>query len=620
MKRINIVNDPLRKNKFLIKTKNIQNSVINLFGALSDSSIYFRKKSKLNGAPYIVGVNKIVKIALDKIDFLKLLRDYNYYLNLNTNPDSFKKRINGWVDKDRIPLEFIRLISINLSDNLDNQKKFLERIFSEIKYVTDRTGATRFKPPILLKDILDPTRIYDVGVSMGDGGLYGRSQWISDGSLNGENLNLTKNHMKRLYKLKKKIWGLSNKSIKLKKGVNENKNMYLLTVQNKFYVSYLNFVYDLPIGDKIKQNLKEPKILNMPEVENRDFLKRFLYRGLIDTDGSYNKGSSSINFWSKSRSLIEQAKKFFRSLDIKFNSREYEIVICSESYRQFLEKIGSSHERKLRTILKRISIHPKCYFFKGVNNNKIINGYFDLERLNFNVRGLGNLFKEFRNKLGWTRVKYSKEFNIPIGTIRYWEYDLNSIPFKEICRLIRLNNLDPYKELDKRVSYLTVRKIRLPLKPSKYLFDIAKFIIPQKSFNHACVIKRESTGLNDNKRCELLKKIKSYFNCDISINKYTGAFYIYSTYLTSFLDNFFIYERSWSAMNNIEANIYYNHMNNFLEEDMECKLPFEEIKREILVKKEASSDPKFGREPDKRSVGQMIDYGIVNINKPQGPS
>ena len=58
---INLVNDPLRTNKFLIKTKNIQNSLINLFGALSDDSLYFRKKSKLNGSAYLVGTNKFIK-------------------------------------------------------------------------------------------------------------------------------------------------------------------------------------------------------------------------------------------------------------------------------------------------------------------------------------------------------------------------------------------------------------------------------------------------------------------------------------------------------------------------------------------------------------------------------
>ena len=49
-------------------------------------------------------------------------------------------------------------------------------------------------------------------------------------------------------------------------------------------------------------------------------------------------------------------------------------------------------------------------------------------------------------------------------------------------------------------------------------------------------------------------------------------------------------------------------------------LPFEKNKREILVKKEAESNPDFGSEPEKRSIPELLDYGVVNIDKPSGPS
>jgi len=50
------------------------------------------------------------------------------------------------------------------------------------------------------------------------------------------------------------------------------------------------------------------------------------------------------------------------------------------------------------------------------------------------------------------------------------------------------------------------------------------------------------------------------------------------------------------------------------------ELPFEKTKRGVLVKKEAETDPGLGCEPEKRSVEQLIQYGIVNLNKPSGPS
>jgi len=48
------------------------------------------------------------------------------------------------------------------------------------------------------------------------------------------------------------------------------------------------------------------------------------------------------------------------------------------------------------------------------------------------------------------------------------------------------------------------------------------------------------------------------------------------------------------------------------------KLPFEEIKRKILVKKEASGN--FGINPKDRPVEELIKYGVVNIDKPSGPT
>ena len=49
-------------------------------------------------------------------------------------------------------------------------------------------------------------------------------------------------------------------------------------------------------------------------------------------------------------------------------------------------------------------------------------------------------------------------------------------------------------------------------------------------------------------------------------------------------------------------------------------LPFEKVKRKILVKKDSDTDPKLGCAPEERKTDEMIVYGIVNINKPQGPT
>ena len=49
-------------------------------------------------------------------------------------------------------------------------------------------------------------------------------------------------------------------------------------------------------------------------------------------------------------------------------------------------------------------------------------------------------------------------------------------------------------------------------------------------------------------------------------------------------------------------------------------LPFERIKRTIVIKKACSPNPMFGLDPQKRPIQKLVEYGVVNINKPDGPT
>lgn len=50
------------------------------------------------------------------------------------------------------------------------------------------------------------------------------------------------------------------------------------------------------------------------------------------------------------------------------------------------------------------------------------------------------------------------------------------------------------------------------------------------------------------------------------------------------------------------------------------KLPYENINREVIIKKEGKTDENLGLNPNKRPVEELINFGIININKPRGPS
>jgi len=50
------------------------------------------------------------------------------------------------------------------------------------------------------------------------------------------------------------------------------------------------------------------------------------------------------------------------------------------------------------------------------------------------------------------------------------------------------------------------------------------------------------------------------------------------------------------------------------------KLPFEKLKQEVLVKKESETDKEYGQNPNKRDIKELINYGIINVNKSAGPT
>jgi H/ACA ribonucleoprotein complex subunit 4 len=49
-------------------------------------------------------------------------------------------------------------------------------------------------------------------------------------------------------------------------------------------------------------------------------------------------------------------------------------------------------------------------------------------------------------------------------------------------------------------------------------------------------------------------------------------------------------------------------------------LPFEKRRAKILVKRQAETDPEYGRAPEQRTAEELVQYGIINLNKPSGPT
>ncbi|MFX0134289.1 MAG: RNA-guided pseudouridylation complex pseudouridine synthase subunit Cbf5 [Candidatus Hodarchaeota archaeon] len=54
-------------------------------------------------------------------------------------------------------------------------------------------------------------------------------------------------------------------------------------------------------------------------------------------------------------------------------------------------------------------------------------------------------------------------------------------------------------------------------------------------------------------------------------------------------------------------------------ENLEFKLPSDEPEQ-LLVKSQDISDPNYGGEPEKRSLESLLQYGVINLDKPSGPT
>lgn len=50
------------------------------------------------------------------------------------------------------------------------------------------------------------------------------------------------------------------------------------------------------------------------------------------------------------------------------------------------------------------------------------------------------------------------------------------------------------------------------------------------------------------------------------------------------------------------------------------KLPFEKIKRKVITLKEAKTNKEYGKEPKKRTIEELLNQGVLCLNKPSGPT
>lgn len=75
-----------------------------------------------------------------------------------------------------------------------------------------------------------------------------------------------------------------------------------------------------------------------------------------------------------------------------------------------------------------------------------------------------------------------------------------------------------------------------------------------------------------------------------------------------------------NSTNKSTNNSTSNPINDLTNSDSSLLLPFESVERETIVRCDALTSYAFGKRPEQRSVQELLDFGVVNIDKPAGPT
>lgn len=133
------------------------------------------------------------------------------------------------------------------------------------------------------------------------------------------------------------------------------RNLIYLTLFSVKICKFLHDIYDLPYGNKIKNDAKIPSII----LKNKNLRKSCL-RGLIDTDGCVSRGT--IYFCSHGRTLKNQVEKIGRELNIFTSSSEFIIGTgVHKKVIQYFKIIGSSNLKHIVRFDKKFKENKYIY-------------------------------------------------------------------------------------------------------------------------------------------------------------------------------------------------------------------------------------------------------------------
>lgn len=334
---------------------------LNIYAALVKIQYPYRLKR----GPYLTGkelgdeVRKFLDSLLPeyrKKNFLKVRKCIREYTGF--------KRYDGilpfWIKYNYFPFVFLRVMSLLKPKN--EQSKYFAYLISLADNFASM-NRTPFRPPLTLKELLNDSIVYFVGVAFGDCGVADHFKLfkITDGSSRKAELKFSKIFFEKLSRILKTNLCIKSKIFK----DYENDNKYRIQFSNKWFNYYMNFFLGMPLGPK-KNLLHKPLIINLSEDSEK--LSKIFWRGIIDTDGCI---SNTISLEMADKSLILECHKDLKKYGMQPRYTDRDKVVAGKFYKEFCirinrfdyknfaENIGFSHPRKQLIFVNELLRKPQ---------------------------------------------------------------------------------------------------------------------------------------------------------------------------------------------------------------------------------------------------------------------
>lgn len=562
--------DPLLKHEkkaYITEIRDGNRRFVNLYRTLVRPEKDFISRDSLQiKTPYLVGKNLVDYITdllqgkFGNIDrgLLEATRGMEKYAGMRYFKISKAKyRYKQTLKKKRINMVFARVISLIVSDNMDESVSIFNKFLDKTKHFSGKTDSF-VKIPLDLSYLMDNRIVYLSGVIAGDGHLGEKKGElkICDGHKRKRFLKDSKTFTCYIGRLIKDVFELDSKIIR-------ERNLYLLIVYNKWLCRILNYFFDIDFGEKYN-SIRLPKIVKChPHKEG------LFWRGLFDTDGSIKKEAKGLRLKSSSKTLISDLHKFCSKNGISpivyRAGAGIDFVINSSDYLKYLKCIGFSHPRKRRVFESHLNEGPKYLVFNGIDKPKMTKtGYYDYSsNISFCVYGMGEYIREIRHKLNLSLSDLGKKIGKEKKTI--WRYEHEEMP-TPVKYLVKIGNLAGFSKdkvymmlESKGVLFCVPRsknRINLPLAPNTEFLNILKSL---RFYDSGSVYIRMSENLGNIRNEEIQRKLENIENIfglkPIGLkkaNRKHKQYYICSKVLNLFLKEFHLYELPWEPQGNEE--------------------------------------------------------------------